>query len=80
MDTKRSLAQAKLGFELLDRKRNILIREVMLMIDKAKTIQERIDMTYAEAYLALQQANILVLNPPTLCWMKLILNLMRLKN
>nr|WP_317413309.1 V-type ATP synthase subunit D [uncultured Solibaculum sp.] len=58
MDTKRSLAQAKLGFELLDRKRNILIREVMLMIDKAKSIQERIDMTYAEAYLALQQANI----------------------
>ena len=32
----RSLELSTLGFELLDRKRNILIREMMLLIDKAK--------------------------------------------
>ena len=31
---KRSLARAKLGFELLDRKRNVLMREMMKLIDE----------------------------------------------
>ena len=42
----------------LDRKRNILIREMMTLIDHANTIQEQIDGAYAEAYIALQTANI----------------------
>ena len=55
---KNSLALAKQGYELMDKKRNILIRELMELIDKASSIQTEIDSTYAAAYAALQQANI----------------------
>lgn len=55
---KNSLALAKQGYELMDKKRNILIRELMDLIDKASSIQTEIDSTYAAAYAALQQANI----------------------
>lgn len=55
---KKSLELAKSGFELLDRKRNILIREMMSLIDKAGAIQKKIDFTYSEAYMALQRANV----------------------
>ena len=50
MNTKKSLALAKNGYELLDRKRNILIREMMTLIDHANAIQQKIDDAYAEAY------------------------------
>ena len=56
--TKKSLALARTGFELLDRKRNILIREMMMLIDKAEEVQGQIDSTYHNAYAALQKANI----------------------
>ena len=56
MNTKKSLALAKNGYELLDRKRNILIREMMTLIDHANAIQQKIDDAYAEAYTALQTA------------------------
>jgi V/A-type H+-transporting ATPase subunit D len=56
--TKKSLALSRTGFELLDRKRNILIREMMVLIGKAASIQDKIDNTYDEAYKALQKANI----------------------
>ena len=58
MNAKKSLALAKNGYELLDRKRNILIREMMTLIDHANAIQEKIDSAYEEAYFALQTANI----------------------
>ena len=58
MNTKKSLALAKTGYELLDKKRNILIREMMTLIDRANEIQSKIDKAYEEAYLALQTANI----------------------
>lgn len=58
INTKKSLELAKLGFELLDRKRNIIVREMMLLIDRAADIQSEIDTGYAEAYLALQRANV----------------------
>lgn len=58
MNTKKSLALAKNGYELLDRKRNILIREMMTLIDHANLIQKEIDSAYEEAYIALQTANI----------------------
>ena len=58
MNTKKSLALAKNGYELLDRKRNILIREMMTLIDHANAIQEKIDNAYEEAYIALQTANV----------------------
>ena len=58
MNTKKSLFLAKMGYELLDRKRNILIREMMMLIDHANEIQGKIDNAYDEAYSALQTANI----------------------
>ncbi|MCD8025979.1 MAG: V-type ATP synthase subunit D [Clostridiales bacterium] len=58
MNTKKSLSLAKNGYELLDRKRNILIREMMTLIDQANAIQQKIDDAYEEAYIALQTANI----------------------
>ncbi|WP_312692982.1 V-type ATP synthase subunit D [Caproiciproducens sp.] len=56
--TKKSLALSRTGFDLLDRKRNILIREMMALIERAAKIQSVIDNTYDEAYAALQRANI----------------------
>jgi V/A-type H+/Na+-transporting ATPase subunit D len=55
---KRSLALAKMGYDLLDRKRNILIREMMELIDTASKVQDQINETYSHAYTSLQNANI----------------------
>lgn len=55
---KRSLKQAQLGYELMDRKRNILIREMVSLTDEAKQLRNTIDETYTAAYKALQRANI----------------------
>ena len=54
---KNSLALSRQGFDLMDKKRNILIRELMGLIEQAKDIQSRIDSTFREAYAALQRAN-----------------------
>ncbi|MBS1327827.1 MAG: V-type ATP synthase subunit D [Oscillospiraceae bacterium] len=58
INTKKSLDLAKVGFELLDRKRNIIVREMMQLIYRAAVIQSQIDSCYAEAYQALQRANV----------------------
>ncbi len=58
INTKKSLRLARLGYELLDRKRNILIRELMTMVNTVKTIRGSIEETYIKAYAALQEANI----------------------
>lgn len=55
---KNSLALANQGYELMDKKRNILIRELMELIDQAKDVQEQIDSTFTHAYKCLQHANI----------------------
>lgn len=59
--TKSSLLRAKAtlafsvkGFELLDKKRNVLIQELMSLTGRAKSIQQRISVLIAEAYQALQ--------------------------
>lgn len=56
--TKKSLELAKTGFELLDKKRNILVREMMTLISRATEIQDKIDLAYSRAYAALQTSNI----------------------
>lgn len=56
--SKKALQLAALGYELLDRKRNILIRELMGLVDKAGELRSSIEETYIEAYAALQVANI----------------------
>ena len=58
MNAKKSLALARNGYELLDRKRNILIREMMTLIEHVNSIQEKIDKAYEDAYLDLQTANV----------------------
>lgn len=55
---KNSLELSKQGYELMDKKRNILIRELMDLIAEATDIQEEIDTTFTNAYRALQKANI----------------------
>ncbi len=55
---KNTLKLSKTGYELLDKKRNILIREMMSLIENAKQIQGTIDKTFGEAYEALQKVNI----------------------
>lgn len=58
MIAKNSLVLAKQGYELMDKKRNILIRELMDLIKEAKGIQSEIDQTFTDAYVSLQMANI----------------------
>ena len=58
MLAKNSLSLARQGYDLMDKKRNILIRELMDLIEEARTIQEDIDSTFMYAYQCLQRANI----------------------
>ena len=53
-----SLKLSRQGYELMDKKRNILIRELTKYIEQAKVIQISIDEAYKTAYAALQRANI----------------------
>jgi V/A-type H+-transporting ATPase subunit D len=55
---KNSLELSKQGYDLMDKKRNILIRELMELIAEATDIQNEIDTTFTNAYRALQKANI----------------------
>ena len=43
MLAKNSLALARQGYDLMDKKRNVLLKELMALIDEAKEIQEQID-------------------------------------
>ena len=67
MKVKRSLKQAELGYELMDRKRNILVREMVSLTDKARELRTSIDSTYSEAYKALQMANVTMGEVSELC-------------
>lgn len=58
MAIKKTNQLAHLGYELMDRKRNILIREMMTLIDDVRRLRDEISSTYTKAYLALQEANI----------------------
>lgn len=60
MAAKKSLELSGVGYELLDRKRNILVREMMQLIDAAAQLQQKIDSTYAQAYKALEKAQIVL--------------------
>ncbi|MDR3239659.1 MAG: V-type ATP synthase subunit D [Clostridiales bacterium] len=56
--SKNTLRLSRQGYEMMDKKRNVLIREIMELNEKAKGIQENIDRVFTEAYAALQKANI----------------------
>ena len=59
INARHSLHQAQLGYELMDRKRNILIREMVMLTDKAKALSESLERTFSDAYGALQHANVI---------------------
>jgi V/A-type H+-transporting ATPase subunit D len=59
MHAKKSLQLSKQGYTLLDKKRNVLIHEMMELISSAKEIQSQIDETFSDAYRALQAANVM---------------------
>ncbi|MBS4784839.1 MAG: V-type ATP synthase subunit D [Clostridiales bacterium] len=56
--TKKTLALSTMGYDLMDKKRNILIREMMSLVDQAKRLRDEVDRIYDEAYEALRNANI----------------------
>ena len=60
MTLSRTLTLAHMGYDLMDRKRSILVNEMMRLIDAAEKLQNRIDSTFSEAYEALQSANIML--------------------
>ncbi|HEC93532.1 MAG TPA: V-type ATP synthase subunit D [Candidatus Atribacteria bacterium] len=51
---------SKKGYELLDKKRNVLIRQMMGFMDRAKVIQQKMQEIFKEAYEALIMANITI--------------------
>ncbi len=55
---KKNLELAESGFELLDRKRNVLMRELMKLIDQATALQRDIGDTFSRAYQSLEMANV----------------------
>ncbi|MBQ8509777.1 MAG: V-type ATP synthase subunit D [Clostridia bacterium] len=57
MAMQKSLGLAQLGYDLLDRKRTLMMREMMRLMDDVRAIQGKIDAAYAAAYEALQEAN-----------------------
>ena len=57
MATKKSLELARLGYDLLDKKRNVLIKEMMSLLDDVKEIRDDITDSYDRAYAALREAN-----------------------
>lgn len=57
---KSALELSKKGFELLDKKRNVLIKEMMGLVNKSKNVQEQIYATIEKAYESLQVANLVM--------------------
>lgn len=56
--SKNMLKFSRNGYDLLDKKRNVLIREMMSLVSRAEEIQVTIDKYFSEAYDALQFSNI----------------------
>lgn len=58
LKSKKRYEFSKKGYELLDKKRNVLIRELMSLYEKSKDIEKEIVNAYKKAYKALVNANI----------------------
>jgi V/A-type H+-transporting ATPase subunit D len=57
LKAKAAYALSQKGFELLDKKRNVLIREMMELVDRTKGIQDEIYQNIQKAYSSLQTVN-----------------------
>lgn len=55
---KNSLKLSRQGYELLDKKRNVLIRELMELTERAKKLRSELDEAFPAAYEAIRAANI----------------------
>jgi V/A-type H+-transporting ATPase subunit D len=60
MKYEETLEFSQKGYELLDKKRNILIQEMMTLVERAEKIQEDINKEFEIAYNSLENANILM--------------------
>lgn len=58
MNAKNSLKMADQGYDLLDRKRKLLLREMTALVDRAEALQGKIADIFSDAYAALREANI----------------------
>lgn len=58
ISAKNTLKLSYQGYELLDKKRNVLVREIMELNERAKEIQDVINEVFTKAYSSLQNANI----------------------
>jgi V/A-type H+-transporting ATPase subunit D len=58
MFAKTTLELSVRGFDMLDKKRSVLVMTMMGFIDKAGEVQEKVSVLFKEAYEALQTANI----------------------
>ena len=56
--SKKTLSLSTMGYDLMDKKRNILIREMMGLVDQAKQLRYEVDAIYDQAFAALRNANI----------------------
>lgn len=56
--SKKTLSLSTMGYDLMDKKRNILIREMMGLVDQAKQLRDEVDAIYDQAFAALRNANI----------------------
>lgn len=56
--TKDNLKLSKTGYNLIDKKRTVLIKEMMQQIEKAKEIQSDVKDLFEKAYKVLQETNI----------------------
>ena len=56
--SKKTLSLSTMGYDLMDKKRNILIREMMGLVDQAKQLRNEVDAIYDQAFAALRNANI----------------------
>jgi len=58
LNLKNELKFARLGYELLDQKRNILIIELLNLVDQAVDFQERVDKALGIAYRTFEEATL----------------------
>ena len=60
MKAKSDMNLARMGYDLMDKKRTILISEMMSYISRAEEIQAKIDEVFSKAYQELQNVNVIL--------------------
>ncbi len=58
LKSKSKLAFSTKGYNLLDKKRTVLIQEIIKLMEEAEELESKIESTFSEAYKALQECSI----------------------